>query len=72
LAGVINFSLAVFNLLPIPGLDGGRMLLATVIAVRRRPFKPGQEEFIHFMGFVAIFAFIILVTFGEVGDLLTR
>ncbi|MDQ3396435.1 MAG: RIP metalloprotease [Deinococcota bacterium] len=72
LAGIINFSLAIFNLLPIPGLDGGRMLLSTIIAIRGRPFKPGQEELIHFLGFAAIFAFIILVTFGEVSDLLTR
>lgn len=70
LAGVINFSLAIFNLLPIPGLDGGRILLSVIVAIRGRPFRPGQEEFIHFLGFVAIFAFIILLTFGEIGDLL--
>jgi regulator of sigma E protease len=72
LAGVINFSLAVFNLLPIPGLDGGRILLSIIIAIRGRPFRPGQEEFIHFLGFVAIIAFVLLLTFGEVGELLTR
>ncbi len=69
LAAIINFSLAIFNLLPIPSLDGGRMLLATIVAIRGRPFKPGQEEFIHFLGFVTIMAFIILMTFSEIGDL---
>lgn len=72
LAGIINFSLAIFNLLPIPGLDGGRMLLAIVVALRRKPFKPGQEEFIHFLGFVTLIAFILLLTVGEVSDLLRR
>ncbi|MBS3967215.1 MAG: RIP metalloprotease [Truepera sp.] len=72
LAGIINFSLAIFNLLPIPGLDGGRMLLAMVVAIRGKPFKPGQEEFIHFMGFVVLMAFIVLVTFGEVSELLRQ
>lgn len=70
IAALINFSLAIFNLLPIPGLDGGRMLLASIVAVRGKPFKPGQEEFIHFLGFVAIIAFVVLITFGELTELL--
>ncbi len=72
IAGLLNFSLAIFNLLPIPGLDGGRMLLAVITAVRGRPFRPGQEEFIHFLGFMTVLAFIFLITFREVGDLVTR
>jgi len=72
LAALINFSLAIFNLLPIPGLDGGRMLLATIVAARGKPFEPGREEFIHFLGFVAILAFIVLITFNEVSGLFTR
>jgi regulator of sigma E protease len=68
-AALINFSLAVFNLLPVPALDGGRMLLATIVSIRGKPFKPGQEEFIHFIGFVALMGFMILITFSEVGEL---
>jgi len=70
LAAIINFSLAVFNLLPIPGLDGGRMLLATVVALRGRPFKPGQEEKLHFIGIMAVLALIVLVTFNELSGLI--
>lgn len=70
LAAIINFSLAVFNLLPIPGLDGGRMLLATVVAIRGRPFKPGQEEQLHFLGIMAVLALIVLVTFNELSGLI--
>lgn len=69
LAAVINFSLGVFNLLPIPGLDGGRMLMATVIAIRGRPFKPGQEEKFHFAGVMLVMAFIVLITFRELSAL---
>jgi regulator of sigma E protease len=70
LAALINFSLAVFNLLPIPGLDGGRMLLATVVAARGRPFRPGQEEAFHFVGIMAVLALIVLITVQEIGGLL--
>ena len=70
LAAVINLSLAVFNLLPIPGLDGGRMLLASVAAIRRKPFRPGQEETIHFFGVMAVLAMIALITFNELSGLL--
>lgn len=71
LAAVINLSLAVFNLLPIPGLDGGRMLLSTIVALRGKPFKPGQEEQFHFFGIVAVLALIALITFRELGALFT-
>lgn len=70
LTALINFSLAVFNLLPIPGLDGGRMLLATVVAARGRPFRPGQEEALHFLGIMAVLALMVLITFQELGGLL--
>ena len=70
LAALINFSLAVFNLLPIPGLDGGRLLLASVVALRGRPFRPGQEEAIHFAGIVAVLALIVLITVQELGGIL--
>jgi regulator of sigma E protease len=66
LAGMINFGLGIFNLLPIPGLDGGRILLNSITAIRRRPFAPGQEEFINFIGFAFVLVFMALVTLKDV------
>jgi regulator of sigma E protease len=69
LAGIINLSLGLFNLLPIPGLDGGRILLSSIVALRRKPFAPGQEEQINFAGFVFVMIFIVLVTVQDIGRL---
>jgi len=71
-AGFINFALALFNILPIPGLDGGRILLAAVVALRGKPFKPGQEEFVNFLGIAFLMLFLVLITFGELGELFSR
>jgi regulator of sigma E protease len=68
-AALINLSLGVFNLLPIPGLDGGRILLSAIVALRRKPFAPGQEETINFAGFVFVIIFIVLVTVQDFGRL---
>ncbi len=66
LAGVINLSLGLFNLLPIPGLDGGRIVLSSIVALRRKPFAPGQEEKINFAGFIFVMVFIFLVTVQDI------
>ena len=69
LAGLISLSLGIFNLFPIPGLDGGRLVLITLASLRRRPLAPGQEEFINFLGFSFVIAFIVLVTFRDLSRL---
>jgi regulator of sigma E protease len=66
LAAIINLSLGVFNLLPIPGLDGGRIVLSAIQAVRGKPFGAGQEEFVNFLGFAFIMVFIVLVTVRDI------
>lgn len=55
---LLNLSLAFFNLIPIPGLDGGRILLVLVGALRGRPLTFSQEQAINLAGF----AFVMLLT----------
>jgi regulator of sigma E protease len=66
---LISLNLAVINLLPIPALDGGRLLFVIVEAVTRRPIKPAFATRANQIGFVFLLALMALVTFH---DVLTR
>jgi regulator of sigma E protease len=66
---MLNLSLAFFNLLPIPGLDGGRILLVLLGAVKGRPLTHEQENAINFMGFAFV---MLLMLFVVVRDVVTR
>lgn len=66
LAALINLSLAIFNLLPIPGLDGGRLLLVVINAVSGGRIKPEHEAMINFIGFLFLILLMVLVTLQDV------
>lgn len=66
IAAVINLSLALFNLLPIPGLDGGRIFLVLVQAALRRRLTFEQENYINFAGFALVMLLFLFVIFSDV------
>lgn len=65
LTGLISISLGLVNLLPIPALDGGRLLFVLIEAVRGRPMDPETEGLIHFIGFALLILLILLVTYND-------
>lgn len=65
LTGLISISLGLINLLPIPALDGGRILFLVIEAIRGRPVDPEKEGFIHLIGFAILIALILLVTYND-------
>ena len=63
---VITMNLGVFNLLPIPALDGGRLLFLLVEAVTRKPVNKNVEGYIHLVGLVLLLGVLLVVTFNDI------
>lgn len=62
----LSISLAVINFLPIPALDGGRVLFLIIEKIKGRPVNAKTEAIIHNIGFLFLIALIVLVTFRDV------
>lgn len=65
-AAAISIALGIFNLLPIPALDGSRLLFLLVGVIRRRPISPRIEAWVHGGGFVLLAALIVVVSVFDV------
>jgi len=63
---LISLSLGVTNLLPIPALDGGKILILLIEAVRRKPMKQQTEVNIQLLGFAVLIALSLYVTYHDV------
>ncbi len=63
---LISINLGLVNLIPIPGLDGSRLVFMTIEAIRRKPVSQRVESMIHFMGFIFLFSIMIWFTFRDV------
>jgi len=62
----LSINLGVLNLLPIPALDGSRIVFALVEAIRRKPLEPEKEGFIHWLGFLFLIMLMVLVTYNDI------
>ncbi|MCL6593728.1 MAG: M50 family metallopeptidase, partial [Alicyclobacillus sp.] len=66
IAGLLSLNLGLFNLLPIPALDGGRLLFMLVETVRGRALDPRKEGLVHFVGFALLMLFAVVITYRDV------
>lgn len=72
LAALLSLSLAVFNALPFPALDGGRMLFVLIeIARGGRRISPRKEALFHLVGFAVLLAGIVVITWFDIRRLIT-
>jgi regulator of sigma E protease len=65
---VISINLGFINLLPIPMLDGGHLLLYLIEGVRRKPLRPEAQEWAFRTGLAALLALMVFVTFNDLAS----
>ena len=70
LAMLLSVSLGVMNLLPLPALDGGRLIFLLVEWIRGKPVPPEKEGLIHMAGFVALMILMVFVMFNDIRRIL--
>lgn len=66
LAAIISVNLGLINLLPIPALDGSRLVFLLLEAIRGKPIDPQKEGFIHLVGFTLLILLMIFIAFQDV------
>jgi regulator of sigma E protease len=66
LAGILSINLAIVNILPIPALDGGRLLFLGIEKLRGKPMDPNKERLIHLAGYAVLLGLIVLITIRDV------
>lgn len=64
--GMLSINLGIMNLLPIPALDGGKLLLNFYEAIRRKPLSPENEGKITMIGFAFVMVLMVLVTWNDI------
>ena len=63
---LLSANLGVMNLLPLPALDGGRLVFILIEAVRGKPVDRDKEGYVHFAGFVVLMLFMIFVMYNDI------
>ena len=63
---ILSLYLGIFNLLPVPALDGSRLIFLGIEAVRGKPISQERESLVHLLGFSALFLLMIAVTYYDI------
>ncbi|GHU57741.1 zinc metalloprotease [Clostridia bacterium] len=67
---ILSTNIGIFNVLPLPALDGGRAVFLLIEWVRRKPLDPDKEGVVHFVGFVLLIAFSIVVAINDIRNII--
>lgn len=72
LASVISVNLGLFNLLPIPGLDGSKLIFLAYEKIRGKPLDPGKEGVVTLVGFALLMGLMLMALYQDIMRLLAR
>ena len=63
---ILSINLGVMNLLPLPALDGGRLVFLLLEVIRGKPVPPEKEGFVHMAGLILFFLLMIFVMYNDI------
>ena len=66
LMAMLSINLGIFNLIPIPALDGGKIVMNILEAIRRKPLKPETESYITLAGVAVMVVLMLVVTWNDI------
>lgn len=66
LAAIISLNLAIFNLLPIPALDGSRIIFVLIEWIKGSPVDPEKEGMVHLIGFILLMALAVFIAYNDI------
>ena len=69
---MLSVNLGILNLLPIPALDGGRLVFLLVEVIRGRPVPPEKEGMVHFVGLMFLMALMVFVFFNDLSNIFMK
>lgn len=68
--GVISLTLTIFNVLPIPALDGGRLLFLIIEAIFKKKVREDIEKWAHQIGFIVLLGIALLITYSDISKII--
>ena len=69
---LLSVNLGIINLLPLPALDGGRLVFLLVEVVRGKPVPPEKEGMVHFVGLVFFMVLMVVVFFNDLVNIFVK
>jgi regulator of sigma E protease len=67
----LSAALGLFNLLPIPAMDGARLVFLLIEGIRKKPVPPEREGMVHLVGFALLIGLAIFIAFRDIVRLIS-
>ena len=72
LMAFVSINIGIFNLLPLPALDGGRLFFLVIEGIRRKPINPKYEGYVHGAGLALLLLLMVVITFNDIINLVKK